>query len=69
MAVLHASSPLGPCLGTLDTIKGNTDNIDDQFQIMLITWLKMVQPKPTLERFTDTLQSPAVGYGHLAEYL
>ena len=53
--------------GTLDTIKTDNDNSDDRFRAMLTTWLKMVQPKPTLAALADALQSPTVGFGHLAE--
>ena len=53
--------------GTLDTVKGNNDDIDDRFRAMLMTWLKMVQPKPTLAALAEALQSPTVGFGHLAE--
>ena len=52
---------------TLDTIKGNNDNIDDRFRAMLTTWLKMVDPRPTWEALTEALRSPTVGYEHLAE--
>ena len=53
--------------GTLDTFKGNNEDIDDRFRAMLTTWLKMVQPKPTLSALTKALQSPTVGFGDLAE--
>ena len=53
--------------GTLDTIKGNNDNIDDRFRAMLTTWLKMVKSKPTWETLAEALRSPTVGYEHLAE--
>ena len=52
---------------TLNTIKGNNDNIDDRFQAMLTAWLKMVDPKPTWEALAEALRSPTVGYEHLAE--
>ena len=55
--------------GTLDTIKGNCDNIDDRFRAMLTTWLKMVEPKPTWESLAEALRSPTVGYGHLADLI
>ena len=51
---------------TLDTIKGNNDNIDDRFRAMLMTWLKMVDPRPTWEALAEALRSPTVGCGHLA---
>ena len=53
--------------GTLDAIKTDNDNSDDRFQAMLKTWLKTVQPKPTLAALAEALQSPTVGFGHLAE--
>ena len=53
--------------GTLDTIKGNNDNIDDRFRAMLTTWLKMAEPRPTREALAEALRSPTVGYEHLAE--
>ena len=53
--------------GTLDTIKNDNDNSDDRFRAMLATWLKMVQPKPTLAALAEALQSPTVGFGHIAE--
>ena len=53
--------------GTLDTIKTDNDNSDDRFRAMLTTWLKMVQPKPTLAALADALQSPTVGFERLAE--
>ena len=51
--------------GTLDAIKENSDNIDDQFRSMLTTWLKMVEPIPTFTALAEALQSPTVGFGHL----
>ena len=53
--------------GTLDTIKNDNNNSDDQFRAMLTTWLKTVQPKPTLAALAEALQSPTVGFEHLAE--
>ena len=53
--------------GTLNVIEGNDKNIDNCFRVMLTTWLKMVQPKPTLAALAEALQSPTVGFGHLAE--
>ena len=53
--------------GTLDTIKRDNDNSDDRFRAMLMTWLKMVEPKPTWEALAEALRSPTVGYEHLAE--
>ena len=53
--------------GTLDVIEGNNKDINNCFRAMLMTWLKMVQPKPTLAALAEALQSPTVGFGHLAE--
>ena len=55
--------------GTLDSIKANNVNIEDCFRAMLTSWLKVVRPKPTLTALAEALQSPTVGYGHLAEQL
>ena len=55
--------------GTLDVIQGNNRDINDCFRAMLTTWLKMVQPKPTLAALAEALQSPTVGFGHLAEQI
>ena len=52
--------------GTLDTIQENNDNIDDQFQAMLTTWLK-VNPRPTWGALAVALRSRIVGYEQLAE--
>ena len=52
--------------GTLDTIKGNYDSIDDQFQAMLTTWLK-INPRPTWGALAIALRSRIVGYEQLAE--
>ena len=53
--------------GTLDTIKIDNTETNDCFRAMLTSWLKMVQPKPTLTALAEALQSPTVGFGHLAE--
>ena len=53
--------------GTLNTIQTDNENSDNRFRAMLMTWLKMVQPKPTLAALAEALQSPTVGFGHLAE--
>ena len=55
--------------GTLDAIKTNNEDVEDRFRAMLITWLKMVQPKPTLAALAEALQSRTVGFGHLAEQI
>ena len=58
---------LGIDPGTLDVIEGNNKDINNCFRVMLTTWLKMVQPKPTWTALAEALQSPTVGYGDLAE--
>ena len=55
--------------GTLDVIKRDNAKTNDCFREMLTTWLKMVQPKPTLAALAEALQSPTVGFGHLAEQI
>ena len=55
--------------GTLDVIKRDSAKTNDCFREMLTTWLKMVQPKPTLAALAEALQSPTVGFGHLAEQI
>ena len=55
--------------GTLDVIEGNNKDINGCFRAMLTTWLKMVRPKPTLTALAEALQSPTVGFGHLAEQI
>ena len=55
--------------GTLSVIEGNSKDIDNCFQAMLMTWLKTVQPKPTLAALAKALQSPTVGFEHLAEQI
>ena len=52
---------------TLNTIKVNNDDIDDRFRAMLMTWLKMSDPRPTWETLAEALRSPTTGYEHLAE--
>ena len=54
--------------GSLDAIEGSNKNIEDCFRAMLTAWLKMSQPKPTGAALAEALQSPTVGYGHLAEH-
>ena len=53
--------------GTLDVIKRDNTKTNDCFREMLTTWLKMVQSKPTVAALAEALQSPTVGFGHLAE--
>ena len=55
--------------GTLDVIKRDNTKTNDCFREILMTWLKMVQPKPTLAALAEALQSPTVGFGHLAEQI
>ena len=54
---------------TLDSIKANNDNVEDRFRAMLTTWLRAVNPRPTLAALAEALRSPTVGYGHLAEQI
>ena len=53
--------------GTLDAIRSDYAMTKDCFREMLTAWLKMVQPKPTLAALAEALQSPTVGFEHLAE--
>ena len=53
--------------GTLDVIKRDNTKTNDCFREMLTTWLKVVQPEPTLSALAEALQSPTVGFGDLAE--
>jgi hypothetical protein len=55
--------------GTLDVIEGNNKDIDRQFRAMLMTWLKMADPRPTWEALAEALRSPTVGCGHLADLI
>ena len=55
--------------GTLDVIEGNNKDINNCFRAMLTSWLKMIRPKPTLAALAEALQSPTVGFGHLAEQI
>ena len=50
-------------------IEGNNKDIDNCFMAMLTTWLKTVDPKPTLTALAEALRSPMVGHEHLAEQL
>ena len=54
---------------TLNVIEGNNKDIDNCFRAMLTTWLKTVDPKPTLAALAKALRSPMVGHEHLAEQL
>ena len=54
---------------TLDVIEGNNKDIDKQFRSMLMTWLKMVNPRPTWGALAEALRSSTVGYGHLADLI
>ena len=53
----------------LEEIKKDYSLTKDQFRAMLTTWLKTVNPKPTLAALAEALRSPSVGHGHLAEQL
>ena len=55
--------------GTLDVIEGNNKDINNCFRAMLTTWLKMDEPKPTLGALAEALQSPTVGFEHLAKQI
>ena len=55
--------------GTLDVIKKDNAKTNDCFRKMLTTWLKKIQPKPTLAALAEALQSPTVGFGHLAKQI
>ena len=54
---------------TLDSIEMEKSHIDDRFIAMLKTWLRAVNPRPTLAALAEALRSPTVGYGHLAEQI
>ena len=54
---------------TLDSIKANSDNVEDRFRAMLTTWLRTAKPRPTLAALAEALRSPTVGCGHLAEQI
>ena len=54
---------------TLNVIEGNNKDIDNCFRAMLTTWLKTVDPKPTLAALAEALRSLMVGHEHLAEQL
>ena len=51
----------------LDTIKHDNDNVDSCLTAMLTGWLKQTTPSPTWQALVDALQSPMVGFRHLAE--
>ena len=53
--------------GTLDVIERNNMDIDDRFRIMLTTWLRTVDPRPTWEALAEALRSPTVGCEELTE--
>ena len=53
----------------LKVIEESNKDIDNCFRAMLTTWLKTVDPKPTLAALAEALRSPMVGYGYLAEQL
>ena len=58
---------LGIDPGTLDTISKDHVKSDDQFRVMLTTWLKKVEPKPSWEALAEALRSPTIGCEFLAE--
>ena len=55
--------------GTLDAIERDSHSIDDQFRVMLSTWLRRDEPRPTLSLLANALRSPMVGYQHLAQQI
>jgi hypothetical protein len=55
--------------GTLDAIERDGHSVDDQFRIMLSTWLGGDQPRPTLSLLAEALRSPTVGEEHLAQQI
>ena len=56
-------------IATLDSIKENNDSIEDRFRAMLTTWLKTVDPNPTLAALAEALRSPTVGCKHLVKQI
>ena len=54
---------------TLDTIKRDNSDTEDRFRAMLTTWLKTVDPKPSLAALAKALRSPTVGREQLANEL
>ena len=54
--------------GTLDVIERNNMDINDRFRIMLTTWLRTVDPRPTWGALAEALRSPTVGCEELAEH-
>ena len=60
---------LGIDPGTLDSIKSNNDSNESRFTAVLLSWLRAVNPRPTLAALAEALRSPTVGYGHLAEQI
>ena len=55
--------------GTLDAIETASHSINDQFRVMLSTWLRRDEPRPTLSLLANALRSPMVGYQHLAQQI
>ena len=55
--------------GTLDAIETASHSIDDQFRVMLSTWLRRDEPRPTLSLLANALRSPMVGYQQLAQQI
>jgi hypothetical protein len=55
--------------GTLDAIERDGHSVDDQFRIMLSTWLGRDQPRPTLSLLAEALRSPTVREEHLAQQI
>ena len=61
---------LGIELGVLNAIeRSNLFMVDDCFEEMLLQWLRIARPVPTLAALANALRSPTVGFGHLAEQI
>ena len=59
---------LGIKLEVLHVIEMNNHSmIADCFKEMLVQWLKIARPVPTLAAFANAFRSPTVGFGHLAK--
>ena len=61
---------LGIGLDSLKTIEMSyLSKIDDCFREVIMQWLKMARPVPTLAALANALCSPIVGFGPLAEQI
>ena len=54
-------------LHALKGIAQDNKDVSDRFREMLITWLNLVNPKPTWEALVNALRQPAVGQEQLAQ--